>query len=102
CELIESFNPNDELTAYRQGEYYDLCRGPHLFNLGKIKAIKITKTSGAYWHGDPTKEMLTRIYGISFPDRKMLKEYLTQIEEAKKRDHKVLGPKLDLFSLKEE
>jgi threonyl-tRNA synthetase len=102
CELIESFNPNDELTAYRQGEYYDLCRGPHLFSLGKIKAIKITKTSGAYWHGDPTKEMLTRIYGISFPDRKMLKDYLTQIEEAKKRDHKVLGPKLDLFSLKEE
>lgn len=102
CELIESFNPNDELTAYRQGEYYDLCRGPHLFSLGKIKALKITKTSGAYWHGDPTKEMLTRIYGISFPDRKQLKDYLTQIEEAKKRDHKVLGPKLDLFSLKEE
>lgn len=101
-ELIESFNPNDELTAYRQGEYFDLCRGPHLFSLGKIKAIKITKTSGAYWHGDPSKEMLTRIYGISFPDRKMLKDYLTQIEEAKKRDHKVLGPKLDLFSLKEE
>jgi len=102
CELIESFNPNDELTAYRQGEYFDLCRGPHLFSLGKIKAIKITKTSGAYWHADPTKEMLTRIYGISFPDRKLLKDYLTIIEEAKKRDHKVLGPKLDLFSLKEE
>ncbi|HRD55701.1 MAG TPA: threonine--tRNA ligase [Parachlamydiaceae bacterium] len=102
CELIESFNPNDELTAYRQGEYFDLCRGPHLFSLGKIKAIKIMKTSGAYWHGDPTKEMLTRIYGISFPDRKMLKDYLTVLEEAKKRDHKVLGPKLDLFSLKEE
>lgn len=102
CELIESFNPNDELTAYRQGEYFDLCRGPHLFSLGKIKAIKIMKTSGAYWHGDPTKEMLTRIYGISFPDRKMLKDYITQLEEAKKRDHKVLGPKLDLFSLKEE
>lgn len=102
CELINSFNPNDELTAYRQGEYFDLCRGPHLFNLGKIKAIKIMKTSGAYWHGDPTKEMLTRIYGISFPDRSMLKDYLHQIEEAKKRDHKVIGPKLDLFSLKEE
>lgn len=102
CELIESFNPNDELTAYRQGEYFDLCRGPHLFSLGKIKAIKIMKTSGAYWHGDPTKEMLTRIYGISFPDRKMLKDYLTVLEEAKKRDHKILGPKLDLFSLKEE
>ena len=102
CELIESFNLNDELTAYRQGEYLDLCRGPHLFSLGKIKAIKITKTSGAYWHADQTKEMLTRIYGVSFPDRKLLKDYLMQLEEAKKRDHKMLGPKLDLFSLKEE
>lgn len=102
CELINSFNPDDELTAYRQGEYFDLCRGPHLFSLGKIKALKIMKTSGAYWRGDSTKEMLTRIYGISFPDRLMMKDYLTVLEEAKKRDHKILGPKLDLFSLKEE
>ncbi|MBN9377218.1 MAG: threonine--tRNA ligase [Chlamydiales bacterium 38-26] len=101
-ELIHSFQTADELTGYRQGEFFDLCRGPHLYNLGKIKAIKLLKTSGAYWRGDSQREMLTRIYGVSFPDRKMLKEYLLQIEEAKKRDHKILGPQLDLFSLKEE
>lgn len=101
-ELINSFEPGSPLTGYRQGEFFDLCRGPHLFNLGKIKALKVMKTSGAYWKGDPSKEMLTRIYGITFPDRKLLKEYLTLLEEAKKRDHKILGPKLDLFSLKEE
>lgn len=101
-ELIESFEESSPLTGYRQGEFFDLCRGPHLFNLGKIKAIKLLKTAGAYWRGDSTKEMLTRIYGITFPDRKLLKEYLHQLEEAKKRDHKIIGPKLDLFSLKEE
>lgn len=101
-ELINSFDSSQELSGYRQGEFFDLCRGPHLFNLGKIKAIKILKTSGAYWRGDSQREMLTRIYGVSFPDRKMLKEYLVQLEEAKKRDHKVIGPHLDLFSLKEE
>ncbi|MCE5317198.1 MAG: threonine--tRNA ligase [Parachlamydia sp.] len=101
-ELIESFAQGDALTGYRQGEFFDLCRGPHLHNLGKIKAIKVMKTSGAYWRGDPSKEMLTRIYAISYPDRKLLKEYLQQLEEAKKRDHKVIGPRLDLFSLKEE
>ncbi len=102
CELIESFEANSPLTGYRQGEFFDLCRGPHLYNLGKIKACKILKTAGAYWRGDSTKEMLTRVYAISFPDRKLLKEYLHQLDEAKKRDHKILGPQLDLFSLKEE
>lgn len=101
-ELIESFDSTAPLTAYRQGEFFDLCRGPHLYNLGKIKAIKVMKTAGAYWRGDAKNEMLTRIYAISFPDRKLLKDYLHQLEEAKKRDHKILGPKLDLFSLKEE
>ncbi len=101
-ELIESFDDKEPLTAYQQGEYFDLCRGPHLPNLGKIKAIKVMKTSGAYWRGDSKNEMLTRIYATSYPDRKLLKEYLTFLEEAKKRDHKILGPKLDLFSLKEE
>lgn len=101
-ELIQSFNEESIFTGYRQGEFFDLCRGPHLYNLGKIKAFKLMKTAGAYWRGDSTKEMLTRVYAISYPDRKMLKEYLHQLEEAKKRDHKVLGPKLDLFSLKEE
>lgn len=100
-ELIEGFEEGP-ITAYEQGEFFDLCRGPHLNNLGKIKAFKVLKTSGAYWKGDQEREMLTRIYAISFPDRKLLKEYLFLLEEAKKRDHKILGPKLDLFSLKEE
>lgn len=100
-ELIESFEEG-LLTGYQQGEFFDLCRGPHIPFLGKVKALKILKTSGAYWRGDSNREMLTRIYGITFPDRKLLKEYLTQIEEAKKRDHKVIGPKLDLFSLHEQ
>lgn len=102
CELIDSFPAGEKLTGYRQGEFFDLCRGPHLYNLGKIKALKVLKTSGAYWRGDSKNEMLTRIYAITFPDRKLLKEHLTLLEEAKKRDHKILGPKLDLFSLKEE
>ncbi len=101
-ELIESFEEGSPITAYQQGEFFDLCRGPHLPAIGKIKAFKILKTSGAYWRGDATKEMLTRIYGISFPDKKELKDYLFLLEEAKKRDHKILGPKLDLFSLHEE
>jgi threonyl-tRNA synthetase len=101
CELIVGFD-GGEITAYSQGEFFDLCRGPHLPNLGKIKAFKILKTSGAYWKGDSNREMLTRVYAISYPDRKALKEYLTFLEEAKKRDHKILGPKLDLFSVKEE
>lgn len=84
CELINSFGPNEPLTAYRQGEFFDLCRGPHLSNLGKIKALKILKTSGAYWRGDAKNDVLTRIYAITYPDRKLLKEYLTQLEEAKK------------------
>jgi threonyl-tRNA synthetase len=100
-ELIESFEDNC-ISGYQQGEFFDLCRGPHLPNLGKIKAFKILKTSGAYWRGDQNNEMLTRIYGISFPDRKSLKNYLQMLEEAKKNDHKIIGPKLDLFSYKEE
>jgi threonyl-tRNA synthetase len=102
CELINSFPSSDPLSGYRQGEFFDLCRGPHLYNLGKLKAVKVMKTAGAYWRGDSNNEMLTRIYAIAFPDRKTLKEYLQHLEEAKKRDHKLLGPKLDLFSLKEE
>ena len=101
-ELIQSFEDNSPISTYSQGEFLDLCRGPHLFNLGKIKAVKVLKTAGAYWRGDSNNEMLTRIYAISFPDKAMLKEYLHQVEEAKKRDHKTLGPKLDLFSLREE
>jgi len=102
-EMIEGFaKEGKELSGYTQGEFFDLCRGPHLPNLGKIKAIKVLKTSGAYWRADAKNAQLTRIYGISFPDRKLLKEYLQKLEEAKKRDHKVIGPKLDLFSMHEE
>lgn len=101
CELIDSFNEMP-ISAYRQGEFFDLCRGPHMAALNKIKAFKVLKTSGAYWRGDSNREMLTRVYAISFPDKKRLKEYIQLLEEAKKRDHKVLGPQLDLFSFKEE
>ncbi len=101
-ELIEAFPEGSLITAYRQGEFFDLCRGPHLGNLGKIKAFKILKTSGAYWRADANNAMLTRIYGISFPDRQELKDYLRMLEEAKKRDHRIVGSKLDLFSFREE
>ena len=101
-ELIERFEEGSLITAYRQGDFFDLCRGPHLPNLGKIKAFKLLKTSGAYWRGDSTQAMLTRIYGISFPDREKMKAHLHMLEEAKKRDHRLIGSKLDLFSFKEE
>lgn len=97
-ELIRDLPPEAPITGYRQGEFFDLCRGPHLMSLGKVKALKLLKTSSAYWKGDPERESLTRIYGITFPDRLLLKEYLTLLEEAKKRDHRVLGAKLALFS----
>ena len=99
-ELIQEFD--GLITGYEQGEFFDLCRGPHLPALGKIKAFKVMKTSGAYWRGDSEREMLTRVYAISFPDRTQLKDYLFMLLEAKKRDHKILGPKLDLYSIKEE
>lgn len=101
-EMIDGFDEGSPLSGYVQGEFFDLCRGPHLPKLGKIKAFKLMKTSGAYWRGDAKNQMLTRIYGISFPDPAKMKEYLRQLEEAKKRDHKILGPKLDLFLLREE
>ena len=90
------------LTGYTIGAFFDLCRGPHISNTGKIKAFKVLKTSAAYWKGDPKREMLTRIYAISFPSREELKLYVKQQEEAKKRDHRLLGSKLGLFSFKEE
>lgn len=101
-ELIESFEEGSELSAYTQGEFCDLCRGPHLYSLSKIKAFKILKTSGAYWRGDCERESLTRIYGISFPKKEQLADYLFRLEEAKKRDHRLLGQKLGLFAFKPE
>lgn len=102
CELIKDFPEESLITGYRHGEFFDLCRGPHIASFGKVKAIKLLKTAGAYWRGDSNNEMLTRVYAISFPDRKLLQDYLHRLEEAKKRDHKILGPRLDLFSLKNE
>ncbi len=85
------------LSSYKQGDFIDLCRGPHLPRLGMIKAFKLTKLAGAYWRGDASNEQLTRIYGISFPDKKQLRKHLTFLEEAKKRDHRKIGKRLDLF-----
>ncbi|NGX51348.1 MAG: Threonine--tRNA ligase 2 [Chlamydiae bacterium] len=101
-ELIEGLEATSAVTGYRQGEFFDLCRGPHLPNIGKIKAFKVLKTSGSYWRGDSTKASLTRIYGISFPNRELLKAYLHRMEEAKKRDHRVIGMKQNLFSFRDE
>ncbi len=91
-----------KLSVYSQGDFFDLCRGPHVSSTGKIKAFKLTKTSGAYWKGDAKNKQLQRIYGISFPENKMLKDYLTLIEEAEKRDHRKIGKDLDLYSFHEE
>lgn len=98
-ELIEDFN--EPSSAYKQGNFIDLCKGPHIPRTGLIKAFKITKIAGAYWRGDVKNKQLQRIYGISFPEKKMLDEYLKMLEEAKKRDHRVLGHKLELFSFDE-
>lgn len=100
-ELITLLPEDSPITAYRQGEFFDLCRGPHLPKIGKIKAFKILKSSAAYWRADQERESLTRIYGVSFPDRKMLQEHLNFLEEAKKRDHRVIGQKQSLFSFSE-
>ena len=86
------------VSVYRQGEFADLCRGPHLPSTGRVKAMKLLSASGAYWRGDEKRQMLQRIYGTSFPENKQLAEFLHVIEEAKRRDHRILGPRLDLFS----
>ena len=96
-QLIEELPDNEEISFYKQGEYIDLCAGPHLQSTGKIKKIKILSTSAAYWKGDQENDSMQRIYGISFPKTSMLEEYLNMIEEAKKRDHRKLGKELDLF-----
>ena len=100
-ELLSEM-PEETVTIYRQGEFVDLCRGPHLPSTGYIKAFKLTSTSSAYWRGDEKNPVMQRVYGISFPSRDMLKKYLKMLEEARKRDHRILGPKLDLFSMPSE
>ena len=97
CEHIAEDLEDGTISTYTQGAFTDLCRGPHLMNTGSIKAIKLTSVSAAFWRGDDTREQLTRIYGISFPKKKMLDEYLVMLEEAKKRDHRKIGKEMDLF-----
>lgn len=101
-ELIENLPEDAVISFYSQGEFSDLCAGPHLQNLENIKAIKLMSLAGAYWRGDEKNKMLQRIYGITFPKKAQLTEYLERLEEAKKRDHRKLGKELDLFSLQEE
>jgi threonyl-tRNA synthetase len=97
CELIGDLT-DGTITFYTNGSYTDLCRGPHIPNTAPIKAVKLTAVAGAYWRGDEKRKMLTRIYGISFPKKSMLDEYLALVEEAKKRDHRKLGKELELFT----
>ncbi len=100
-ELISALAPNEVISFYRQGEFVDLCTGPHLPSTGRIKSFKLLNVAGAYWRGDEQNKMLQRIYGTSFPKASLLKEYLFRLEEAKRRDHRKLGAELDLFSIHE-
>lgn len=96
-ELIEELPEGEEISFYKQGDFTDLCAGPHLMSTGKIKAIKLLSTSGAYWRGNENNKMLQRIYGISFPKASQVEEYLQMLEEAKQRDHRKIGKELELF-----
>ncbi len=100
-ELID-YLPDREVTLYQQGDFIDLCRGPHLSSTGKIVAFKLTSVAGAYWRGDERNKMLQRIYGTAFPAAEALEKYLSRLEEARRRDHRKLGRELDLFSINEE
>lgn len=101
-ELIEDLPEDAVISFFRQGDFVDLCAGPHLSNTGYVKAFRLTSLAGAYWRGNEKNKMLTRIYGTSFPDKEQLEAHLARIEEAKKRDHRKLGKELGLFTLMEE
>ena len=101
CEHIDQDLEDGTISTYTQGHFTDLCRGPHLLSTGLIKAVKITSVAGAFWRGDAKREQMTRIYGITFPKKKMLDEYLTMLEEAKKRDHRKIGKEMELFTFSE-
>ncbi len=101
-EILQAIPEDEVLTLYSQGDFTDLCRGPHVPHTGKIKAFKLLRSSGAYWRGDENNKMLKRIYGISFPSKKDLKIHLNNLEEAKKRDHRKIGKELDLFSINDD
>ena len=102
AEIIESIPHGEELSLYKQGDFIDLCRGPHVPSTGALKAFKLTKLAGAYWRGDSHNEMLQRIYGTAWGNKKELKAYLNRLEEAEKRDHRKIGKQLDLFHSQEE
>ncbi len=102
AQIIEDIPANEELSLYRQGDFTDLCRGPHVANMGQIKAFKLTKLAGAYWRGDSKNEMLQRIYGTAWPDKKSLDEHLHRLEEAEKCDHRRIGKELHLYHFQEE
>ncbi|MGN0068503.1 MAG: threonine--tRNA ligase [Prevotella sp.] len=101
CEHIDLDLEDGTISTYTQGAFTDLCRGPHLVSTGAIKAIKITSVAGAFWRGDAKREQMTRIYGITFPKKKMMDEYLVMLEEAKKRDHRRIGKEMELFMFSE-
>lgn len=102
AQIIESIPKNQEISLYQQGNFIDLCRGPHVPSTGKLKAFKLMKLAGAYWRGDSKNEMLQRIYGTAWANKKDLKAYLHRLEEAEKRDHRKLGKQLDLYHVQEE
>lgn len=102
AEIIASIPTNEDISLYRQGDFEDLCRGPHVPSTGKLKAFKLTKVAGAYWRGDAKNEMLTRVYGTAWASKKELNAYLHRIAEAEKRDHRKLAKKFDLFHIQEE
>jgi len=102
ARIIEDIPKGEELSLYRQGDFIDLCRGPHVPSTGKLKAFKLMKLAGAYWRGDSKNEMLQRVYGTAWSNKKDLKDYLHRLEEAEKRDHRRLGKQLDLFHTQEE
>ena len=102
AQIIESIPSNEDLSLYKQGDFIDLCRGPHVPSTGKIPAVKLTKLAGAYWRGDSNNEMLQRVYGTAWGSKKDLKQHLHLIAEAEKRDHRKIGRQLDLFHLQEE
>jgi threonyl-tRNA synthetase len=100
-EILEGL-PDEQISMYQQGEFVDLCRGPHVPSTGQIKAFKLLTSAGAYWRGDERNPMLQRIYGTSFPSEEALQKHLNNLEEIKKRDHRKLGKELDLFSIQDE
>ena len=101
-EMIKELPEGERISFYKQGDYVEFCRGPHLANVSYIKAVKLLSVAGAYWRGDEHNKMLTRIYGISFPKASMMEDYLHQLEEAKARDHRKLGKELELFAIMDE